>query len=78
MLADRRYRLELMCIGTYGSVRHMKPHPQQTVLRVALQETLLHVVPLNGQKPVRTFKAPTYFTFHYMNAFESGERLLIS
>ena len=37
------------------------------------EESLLHVVPLDGKGPVRSFKAPRYFTFHYMNAYESGE-----
>ena len=36
------------------------------------EESLLHVVPLDGKGPVRSFKAPRYFTFHYMNAYESG------
>lgn len=34
--------------------------------------TKLHVVPLDGS-PVRTFTAPNYFTFHYVNAFESED-----
>ena len=38
------------------------------------QETLLHVVPLQGG-PVRTLTAPCYFTFHYMNAYETGALL---
>lgn len=36
------------------------------------EDSLLHVVPLDGKGPVRSFKAPRYFTFHYMNAYESG------
>lgn len=41
------------------------------------EESLLHVVPLDGKGPVRSFKAPRYFTFHYMNAYESGESALM-
>lgn len=37
------------------------------------KDVLLHVVPLDGSGKVRTFHAPTYFTFHYMNAFESAD-----
>lgn len=36
------------------------------------EDTILHLVPLSGKGPVRSFQAPKYFTFHYMNAFESG------
>lgn len=36
------------------------------------EDTILHLVPLSGKGPVRSFRAPKYFTFHYMNAFESG------
>ena len=36
------------------------------------RRTRLHLVPLNGG-PVRTFEAPTYFTFHYINAFETAD-----
>ena len=36
------------------------------------RRTRLHLVPLKGG-PVRTFEAPTYFTFHYINAFETAD-----
>jgi carotenoid cleavage dioxygenase-like enzyme len=42
------------------------------------EESLLHVVPLDGKGPVRSFKAPRYFTFHYMNAYESGKCALMA
>ena len=42
------------------------------------EESLLHVVPLDGNGPVRSFKAPKYFTFHYMNAYESGKDGLVA
>ena len=35
--------------------------------------TRLTIVPLDGDKArVKTFEMPTFFTFHYCNAFESG------
>ena len=36
------------------------------------RRTRLHLVPLAGG-PVRNFDAPTYFTFHYINAFETAD-----
>ncbi|KAK9831473.1 hypothetical protein WJX81_008489 [Elliptochloris bilobata] len=36
------------------------------------RRTRLHLVPLAGGA-VRTFDAPAYFTFHYLNAFESAD-----
>ena len=36
------------------------------------RRTRLHLVPLAGG-PVRTFEAPAYFTFHYINAFETAD-----
>lgn len=38
-------------------------------------DVLLHVVPLTGEGPIRTFRAPSYFTFHYLNAFEEGGKI---
>jgi len=39
------------------------------------QSALVHVIPLDGKGPVRTFRAPNYFTFHYMNVYEEGSKL---
>ncbi len=36
------------------------------------RRTRLHVVPLAGG-PTRVFDAPAYFTFHYLNAFETAD-----
>ena len=34
----------------------------------------LHLVPLNGDKSkIRHVKAPSYFTFHYFNAYETDD-----
>jgi len=35
--------------------------------------TLVHLVTLDGSKPVKTFKVPNFFTFHYANAFYSED-----
>ena len=73
-----------MPITTHTHRVHSSPHEQavstgQPTDHVVLvwkpeQETLLHVVPLQGG-PVRTLTAPCYFTFHYMNAYETGALL---
>jgi carotenoid cleavage dioxygenase-like enzyme len=57
--------MQALAAGKPGEYVIMQWKPQE--------ESLLHVVPLDGKGPVRSFKAPTYFTFHYMNAYESGE-----
>ena len=36
--------------------------------------SLLHLVPLNGDKSkIRHVRAPAYFTFHYINAYETED-----
>lgn len=36
--------------------------------------SILHLVPLNGDKTkIRHVKAPAYFTFHYINAYETED-----
>ena len=35
--------------------------------------TRLHVVPLDGKGQVRVFEAPPFFTFHYINSFETSD-----
>ena len=38
------------------------------------QGSVIHVVPLNGDtSKIRHIKAPTYFTFHYVNAYETDD-----
>lgn len=38
------------------------------------QGSIIHVVPLNGDKDkIRHIRAPTYFTFHYVNAYETED-----
>lgn len=39
------------------------------------QGSLLHVVPLDGSGPVRTFTAPAFLATHWINAFEEGHLL---
>ena len=35
--------------------------------------TRITIVPLDGDKArIKTFEMPSFFTFHYVNAFESG------
>jgi Retinal pigment epithelial membrane protein len=57
--------LQALASGKHGDYVIMQWKPEE--------ESLLHVVPLDGKGPVRSFKAPKYFTFHYMNAYESGK-----
>ena len=36
--------------------------------------SLIHLVPLDGDKTkIRHVKAPSYFTFHYINAYETED-----
>ena len=40
--------------------------------------TRITIVPLDGDNArIKTFEMPSFFTFHYVNAFESGERMLL-
>lgn len=41
------------------------------------EEVLVHVVPLDGSGAVQTFRAPSFFAFHYGNAFESDDGRLL-
>jgi carlactone synthase/all-trans-10'-apo-beta-carotenal 13,14-cleaving dioxygenase len=59
------FDLKALASGKLGDYVIIKWKPEE--------ESLLHVVPLDGKGPVRSFKAPRYFTFHYMNAYESED-----